>query len=125
MATKQIIFFVFLTLATISCQQGMESKLIGKWQALTVVSNGKLMDIMPHVIWLELRKDHTYQFQSTPNYTEKGKFNVVKDLLYTQDLLVPDSPQRVVQLIAINSDECQILMKANGVDQIMTMKRVK
>jgi hypothetical protein len=125
MATKQLSFIFLLTFATISCRQGMESKLIGKWQAVSVVSNGKLMDIIPQVIWLELKTDNTYRFQSTPNYTEKGKFSVVKDLLYTQDLLFKDSPQKVVQIIAISSSECQILMKANGIDQIMTMKRVE
>jgi hypothetical protein len=125
MAIKQFSFLLLLAFANVSCRQGMESKLIGKWQAVSVSSNGKLLDIIPQVIWLELRENHTYQFQSTPNYTEKGKFNVVNDLLYTQDLLFKDSPQKVVQIISVSSSECQLLMKANGMHQIMTMKRVE
>lgn len=124
MTLKQTSFFLFVIFTT-ACRQTMAQRVIGKWQAVAVASNGQPIDIIPEAIILELLPDKTYRFQSTLNYTENGKFSIVNDLLYTQDMQIPDSPQRVVQLLIADDTQCQIRMKANGTEQIITMKRIQ
>lgn len=109
----------------VACGNVQEKKLVGKWQAASVMEDGMPMPISPSDIGFEFFENGYYHYRSTLNYKEAGNFSVQGSLLYTLDTLNKASTEKSVQILELTQDSLFLKMNNEGKIQEVRLGRVK
>ncbi|MBI1223731.1 MAG: hypothetical protein GC192_00725 [Bacteroidetes bacterium] len=107
-----------------SCGNVQEQKLVGKWQATSLMEDGMPIPVPPSEVGFEFFKNGYYHFRSTLNYKEAGTFSVSNGLLYTLDTLNEASTEKSVQILDLTKDSLFLKMNNEGKERIVKLGRM-
>ncbi len=116
-------FSMVLSLIMISCTEYNEDRLIGSWQAVSVLEEGKPLDIETEVIQISFTPDGSYAYQSTLNYRESGSYYLDSKYLFTTDTINQASTEKAVEIIMLTEDSLQLKMMDTGKERLLKMVR--
>lgn len=116
---------ILLTLMLVGCANVQEQKLVGKWQATSLVEDGMPIPVPPSEVGFEFFPNGYYHFRSTLNYKEAGTFSVANSLLYTLDTLNEASTEKSVQILDLTPDSLFLKMNNEGKERIVKLGRLK
>ena len=111
------IFFTFIFIT--ACQPKKSTKIIGNWQATTVLEEKRPLEVDVKVIKLSFHDDQNYTYHGTLKYKEAGTYSIEKDLLYTLDTLNFASIEKAVKITLLTDDSLHIKMNENGKERII------
>jgi hypothetical protein len=112
--------FIFSVTLLVACGNVQEQKLVGKWQAATILEDGMPMPISPADVGFEFFGNGFYNYRSTLNYKEAGNFSVEGSLLYTLDTLNKASTEKSVQIMELTKDS--LFLKMNNEGKILEVR---
>ncbi len=116
-------FSVLLCLLLVSCTEYNEERLVGSWQAVTVLEEGEPLDIETEVIRISFDKDGSYAYQSTLNYQESGSYYLDNQYLFTTDTINQASTEKAVEIIMLTEDSLHLKMIDTGKERLLKMIR--
>lgn len=122
---KNDITAVLLLLCFIGCQNPLDSKIIGKWQAYALELGDTILTDHLEEVHFQFWKDGTYAYESTLNYKEAGQFELQNGLLRTTDTLNDKEAKKTVQIISATNDTLAIRMNNNGEKQLLKLYKLK
>ena len=108
-----------------ACSNIQEKKLLGKWQASSLMEDGMPMPVTPSEVGFEFFEKGYYHFRSTLNYREAGIFSVNGSLLYTMDTINEASTEKSVQILNLTKDSLFLKMNADGKLRIVKLFRLE
>ena len=80
---KELRLIVLLPLLLVACSNVQEEKLVGKWQATSLMEDEMPIPVLPSEVGFEFFDNGYYHFRSTLNYREAGTFSVRGSLPFT------------------------------------------
>jgi len=107
-----------------SCESWNEKKLCGKWQATSLSENGMPLDVPLDDVGFDFSDNGFYNFHSTLNYREAGKFSLHGDLLYTLDTINEASSEKTVKILLLTTDSLSIKMSVEGQPRVLTLYKI-
>ncbi len=116
---------ICLSITLFGCANIQEKKLVGKWEAASLIEDGMPMQVSPSEIGFEFFNKGFYRFRSTLNYQEAGSYSVNGSLLYTLDTINEASTEKSVQILQVTDDSLFLKMNAEGKEQLVKLFRVK
>ena len=114
-----------LALAVLACGPYQKKDLIGKWQGVSVLEEGKPLDLDAGEITFAFYPNAGYTFTSTLKYQEAGTFSIEGHLLYTRDTLHGNAEEKAVLIKNASRDSLVFSMKENGKDRLLILKKMK
>lgn len=114
-----------LAMALAACGPYQKKDLIGKWQAVSVLEEGKPLPVNVEEITFAFYPNAGYTFTSTLRYRESGTFSIDGHLLSTLDTLNANAREKVVEIQKASRDSLFFSMKDNGKNRLLVLKRVK
>ncbi len=108
-----------------ACANIQEKKLLGKWQAASLMEDGMPIPVPPSEIGFEFFEKGYYHFRSTLNYREAGIFSVSGGLLYTMDTINEASTEKSVQILNLTTDSLFLKMNDEGKLRVVKLFRLK
>lgn len=121
---KGLSLILLTLLPIVSCTNVQEQKLVGTWQASSLMEDGMPIPVPPSEVGFEFFKNGDYHFRSTLNYEEAGIFSVKGSLLYTLDTLNEASTEKSVQILSLTKDSLFLKMNADGKLRTVKLFRV-
>ena len=121
---KQTILSI-LALAMVACGPYQKKDLIGKWQGVKVMEEGKPLNLDAGEINFAFYPNAGYTFTSTLNYQEAGTFSIDGHLLYTRDTLNENAKEKAVEIREASRDTLVFSMKDKGKDRLLILKKIK
>lgn len=115
---------ILLPLLLVGCGNMQEQKLVGKWQATSMMEDGMPIPVPPSEVGFEFLSNGYYHFRSTLNYKEAGTFSVSNGLLYTLDTLNEASTEKSVQILDLTKDSLFLKMNDEGKERIVKLGRM-
>ncbi|MCF8243702.1 MAG: lipocalin family protein [Saprospiraceae bacterium] len=116
---------ILLPLLLVACGNVQEKKLVGKWQAISLIEDGMPIPVPPSEVGFEFSPQGYYNFRSTLNYKEAGTFYVSGSLLFTMDTLNEASTEKSVQILDLTKDSLFIRMNDEGRQRIVKLGRLQ
>ncbi len=116
---------ILMSLFLVGCANMQEQKLVGNWQATSLMEDGMPIPVPPSEVGFEFSPNGYYHFRSTLNYKEAGNFSVSNSLLYTLDTLNEASTEKSVQILDLTQDSLFLKMNAEGKERIVKLGRIK
>jgi hypothetical protein len=113
------------SMALLACQNVGKQKLVGKWQAVSILEDGMPMPIPVSVVGFEFYNNGYYNFRSTLEYKEAGTYDVSSNFLYTLDTVNEASTQKIVQIMQVAEDSLLLKMNADGKEQLIKLFKSK
>jgi hypothetical protein len=113
------LFFLF------ACNGIGRQKLLGKWQAASIMEDGMPMPVPVNVVGFEFFPNGFYHFTSTLEYKEAGTFDVNGSYLFTLDTINEASTQKSVQILQVTEDSLFLKMNAEGKEQVIKLFKIK
>ena len=95
----------------------------GSWKATSLEEEGEGLDVQLEKIGFTFYPDTKYDYKSTLNYREAGKYYLKAKYLYTTDTLNEASIEKVVEIIKLEADTMVIKMVQNGKERLLTLAR--
>ena len=114
-----------LAMAVLACGPYQKKDLIGKWQGVSVLEEGKPLDLDAGEITFAFYPNAGYTFTSTLKYQEAGTFSIEGHLLYTRDTLHENAEEKAVLIKNASRDSLAFAMKENGKDRLLILKKMK
>ncbi len=108
-----------------ACKNVEKQKLVGKWQATSILEDGMPMPIPVNVVGFEFFPNGYYNFRSTLEYKEAGTFDVSGSFLHTLDTINEASTQKAVQIMQVSEDSLLLKMNADGKEQLIKLFKIK
>ncbi len=115
MVNKIPIYIVIFFLVFCACNTKETYNLIGTWKAVSLKEKDIAVktEWLPEV-WFKFHENGTYEYHSTLNYKEAGKYRILADGLYTQDSLVSGAKEKLVKIVRLNQDSLHLEMRNEG-----------
>lgn len=122
-----IIIFLAVILLAGSCQKSpsRKEKLSGHWQALQITEEERPLEVTPEEIQFWFYPDNTYEFRSTLNYREAGRFRLRKEYLYTTDTLAPGGQEKAVEILQLTPDTLTLRMMDQEKERRLELMKVE
>ena len=118
--------YITLFCLLLGCGPAFDStELLGRWQASAVVEEGKPLQIDPTAVQFQFSPGGRYQYRSTLNYHEAGRYQLEADLLVTTDTTQATAPTKRVQILQLNRDSLYLGMNDSGKARTMYLYRVR
>ena len=114
-----------LGLALFACGPYQKKDLIGKWEAVAVLEEGKPLPVNVQEITFTFYRNNGYNFTSTLRYIESGTFSIKGKLLYTLDTLDSNSRTKAVEIRTASRDSLFFVMQDGGKKRLVKLHRVK
>ena len=114
-----------LAMAVLACGPYQKKDLIGTWQGVSVLEEGKPLDLDAGEITFAFYPNAGYTFTSTLKYQEAGTFSIEGHLLYTRDTLHENAEEKAVLIKNASRDSLAFAMKENGKDRLLILKKMK
>jgi len=111
-------------LLLVACSNGQEKKLVGQWQAASLLEDGMPIPVPPAEVGFEFFNNGYYHYRSTLNYREAGTFSVKGNLLFTLDTVNEASTEKSVQILDLTADSLFLKMNAEGKMQVVKLFRL-
>jgi hypothetical protein len=108
-----------------ACKNIGKQKILGKWQAATILEDGMPMPVPVNVVGFEFFPNGFYHFRSTLEYKEAGTFDVDGSYLFTLDTINEASTQKSVQILQVTEDSLFLKMNAEGKEQVIKLFKIK
>lgn len=100
--------------------------LSGRWQALEVMEEGRPLEVDPAEIRFAFYTDGTYDFQSTLNYREAGRYALQSEYLLTTDTLTTDSgTEKAVEITLLNADTLRLRMMEDEKERFLLLTKTE
>jgi hypothetical protein len=122
---KHLLCWLSVSIACLACQNVEKQKLVGKWQATSILEDGMPMPIPASVVGFEFFPNGYYNFRSTLEYKEVGTFDVSGNFLHTLDTINEASTPKTVQIMLVNEDSLLLKMNADGKEQLIKLFKIK
>jgi len=87
-----------------------KEKLSGHWEALRVTEEERPLEVDPEEIQFWFYPNNTYEFRSTLNYREAGRYRLRQDYLFTTDTLAPGGQEKAVEILQLTPDTLTLRM---------------
>jgi hypothetical protein len=114
---------IFCLSFQLSCTDGEPLAITGSWKATALEEEGEDLDVQLDKIGFTFYQDAKYDYKSTLNYREAGKYSLKAKYLYTIDTLNEASIEKVVEIIKLQTDTMVIKMEQNGKERLLTLSR--
>lgn len=126
MITQRTIWLCLIIFFISSCGKGIDKNtLAGKWELTKFIEQGKEKKINVNEVSFEFFESGRYDFNSTLNYSESGRYYTMGQLLYTTDTTVSNPIEKVVKVINLTTDSLHFKMNDKGIDQDLYLSKVK
>lgn len=106
-----------------ACKKKAGPSLQGEWVAFEALEEDRHMQLDAEEIKLQLGPNGRYQFESTLNYTEAGRYYLLGEMLYTTDTTRQNTTEKVMKIERQGSDTLLILMRNQGKALLLRMER--
>ena len=118
----RFIIALFIIFVIAGCSPFSQDDIIGHWEAVEVLEEGRLMELDPSEISLKFDADH-YLFTSTISYKEAGHYALEGNHLLTRDTMQQQGKVNKLELIKLTKDSLQLKMLEQSKQRILKMKR--
>jgi len=108
-----LLLFSFLLVS--ACTESDPASVVGDWEAAELKEEGKVLDVALE----EIR--FTYEYNSTLNYREAGRYEIKSKYLYTTDTLNQASTEKVVEIVRLTPDTMVIRMEQDMKERLLTL----
>ncbi len=105
------------------CSENEPMAITGKWEATALEEEGEPIDVQLDKIRFTFYPDANYDYHSTLNYREAGRYHLKSKYLYTIDTLNDASVEKVVEITQMLQDTMVIKMEQNGKERLLTLAR--
>ena len=118
MTEKLFICAAAILLIFYACKTKETYALVGTWRAASLKEKNVPVktEWLPEV-WFKFNENDTYEYHSTLNYKEAGRYRVLANGLYTKDTLIAGAREKLVKIIRLNQDSLHLEMRKEGVPQ--------
>lgn len=99
--------------------------LSGSWQATSITEEDRPLKVQPEEISFYFSPDQTYEFRSTLNYREAGRYQLRKDYLITRDTLAPGGKEKAVEIIQLTPDSLRLRMIDRENERILQLVKTE
>lgn len=122
---KWVGFIVMALIFAFGCAgENLYNQVTGRWKAFEITEDGNpLPQVSPDQIQLILYLDKTYQYFSTLNYKEAGKYRLDGHFLITLDTILPNAQEKTVEIAYISLDTMTIRMQEDKKERILKLVR--
>ncbi|GJM36054.1 MAG: hypothetical protein DHS20C18_50550 [Saprospiraceae bacterium] len=107
----------------VSCAPYDQDKLVGSWQAISVLEEGEPLGVETEVIRIIFSPDASYSYYSTLNYEESGSYYLDSKYLFTTDTINQASTEKAVEILLLTEDSLHLKMMDTGKERILKMVR--
>lgn len=118
-----LLYLLLSVLMIASCTDSRHEALQGSWQAESFLEEGDSVAVNLLEIRLEFSDFDRYVFYSTLNYREAGSYRLEGPMLFTQDTLSPNTPERTLRIRQLEADTLLLDMEADGKKQALRLLR--
>lgn len=106
-----------------TCSDNEPLSISGEWRAAALEEEGNPLDVQLDKIQFTFYPDARYNYSSTLNYREAGKYQLKSKYLYTTDTINEASVEKVVEITRLVEDTMVIKMVQNGKERFLTLTR--
>lgn len=99
--------------------------LTGRWEALEVKEEERLLQVELSEIHFAFHTDGTYDFHSTLNYREAGRYSLRDQYLLTTDTLEPGAVEKVVEIARLSADTLRLRMMEAGKERFLLLTKTE
>lgn len=121
---RQILFLMVFT-SIVGCSSFSKSKLLGEWQAVSLIENKKPVKMDFSQVRFAFHSDGSYEYTSTLNHRESGFFDIREHLLLTLDTFNSGSTEKAVEILKLDNDSLIIKMKEGAIERKLTFINIK
>lgn len=97
--------------------------IIGSWEGVTVLEEGKQLGVNPKEISFYFDKNESYRYNSTLNYKEAGSYYIESNYLFTTDTVNQASTEKAVEILVLSADSLHLKMDDNGKERILKLTK--
>ncbi len=118
----------WLLLCLPACQEegvSEQEMLTGRWEALEVKEEERPLQVDPSEIRFAFFPDGTYDFHSTLNYREAGRYNLRDRYLLTADTLHAGAMEKAVEIAQLNADTLRLRMMEAGKERHLLLTKTE
>ncbi len=119
-----VILLMGALFANYGCSSVEKELIQGEWKGVSILENGKALDLDPSEIQLSFSPSNTYTYKSTLNYQEAGSYHLDKKYLYTTDTLNLASSKKTVEILLLSEDSLQFKMMEANQERILKLVKV-
>ena len=121
---KSISFMLTLVALTVftACTTYKDHLLLGEWQAIQLLEEGKPLEIDIDEIRLKFNGS-AYTFNSTLNYKEAGSYFVDDSYLFTTDTVNLASTEKAVEIVSLTNDTLVLKMRDRGKERLLKLHK--
>ena len=124
MNLKTTILFSVLVCVLMACGSGVDKTVLaGNWKLHQFLEQGEPVEINTEEVSFEFFENGRYNFNSTLNYKESGRYYTMGQLLYTTDTTVSNPIEKPVKVILLTADSLHFKMNDKGVEQDLKLYR--
>jgi hypothetical protein len=107
-----------------SCGSIDNELIIGSWEGVRVLEEGKELGVNPKEISFYFDKNESYRYKSTLNYKEAGSYYIESSYLFTTDTVNQASTEKAVEILVLSPDSLHIKMDDNGKERILKLTKI-
>lgn len=117
------LLLLFSFLLVTACTESDPASVVGDWEAAELKEEGKVLDVALEEIRFSFKPDNTYEYNSTLNYREAGRYEIKSKYLYTTDTLNQASTEKVVEIVRLTPDTMVIRMEQDMKERLLTLAK--
>ncbi|MEZ4987738.1 MAG: hypothetical protein R2795_22365 [Saprospiraceae bacterium] len=106
-----------------ACKPYSNADLAGQWQAISLTEEGDSLVVDLASIGFLFDTEGHYQFSSTLNYEEKGRYRLMDSYLFSTDSLRPPYKEKAVEIMRLSQDTLVLRMVDGDKERLMTLKK--